>query len=604
MARLLGIDVSARVARAILVRTQYRKVVLEGLGEVPIETNPGSDSAAVHAAEINAIRAAVAEAQAGRGPGSRTSWAPAGVETSKSGGATARPDAVAVALPGDRCFYRRLELPRAAQREIHNVLAFELESTVPFELDGAVWDHRILKKGPTPDLMAVLAAIARIDDVMERVRIVNEAIGREPEMVGPGALPLANLVSLIADLDPAVVARSRLKAAVPLRRGLFSRKPAPLVPTPGTPLPLGMAQMEAGDDAPTFVAEAPIALPEIRLGPVAIVDLGESRSEVLFLASGEPVFVRTISRGTAGLTPANAELLARELKQTIGAFRASGGEAPIEVFLSGGGSSVHGAEYFLTTALGIPVRRLPVPAIEGVSAEQAHRMPHFAKALGLALGLDGGGRGLNLRTGALEASRTYPHLREKLPLLSGLAAVVLVSFGFSVVAEMRSLKAERQRLDENFALVTKEVLGEEIRDPGDALTKLEAGGGTEEEDPLPGVDAFDVMVQLSKSVPADVVHDVVEFDIARGHAVIHGAVPKETDAQATADKIAEGMRKNPCLKDVKIQKVQQYGTDKQKYIMELDTRCRDKKATAKDDKGKKPPADSKSDKSDSEKGLP
>jgi general secretion pathway protein L len=581
MARLLGIDVSARVARAILVRTQYRKVVLEGLGEVAFETGEGGVPR--EGAEVAAIRAAVADAQAGRAPGSRTSWAPGGADAGRSN--AARPDAVAVALPGDRCFYRLLELPRAAQREIDNVLAFELESTVPFELDGAVWDHRVLKKGPTPELMSLLTAIARTDDVMERVRVVNEAIGREPEMVGPGALPLANLVPLVADLDPAVAAKARLKASAP-RRLLFSRKPPG--PPAGTPLPLGMAQSEVSDDAPTFVGEAAPA--PIQLGPVAIVDLGETRSEVVFLSSGEPVFVRTISRGTAGLNATTAELLSRELRQTVGAFRASGGEQPVAIFLSGGGSSISDADTYLTRELGIPVRRLPLAAIEGVSADQAPRMPHFAKALGLALGLEGGGRGLNLRQGALEASRHYPHLREKLPLLSGLAAVVLVSFGFSVVAEMRSLKAERERLDEHLALVTKEVLGEELKDPDAVREKLKPEA-PEDEDPLPGADGFDVMVQLSKSVPADVTHDVVEFDVARGHAVIHGAVPKEADAQATADKIAEGMRKHPCMRDVKIQKVQQFGVDKQKYIMELDVRCREKKAPAKDDKGKKLPAE-------------
>ena len=92
------------------------------------------------------------------------------------------------------------------------------------------------------------------------------------------------------------------------------------------------------------------------------------------------------------------------------------------------------------------------------------------------------------------------------------------------------------------------------------------------------------MVQLSKSVPEGVVHDVAEFDVSRGHAIIHGVVPKEADAQKTAETIAEGMRKHACLKDVKIQKVQQFGTDKQKYIMEMDVRCGERKK--KDDKKK------------------
>lgn len=551
MAKLLGIDVSGRVARAILVRTGYRRVVLEGLGEAPIVTT-----------EADAVREAVSNlGETMRAPMSMRSGlasAPPAAPGSTVAGARAgaRADAVAVALAGDRCFYRRLELPRAAQRELQNVLAFELESTVPFEMEGAVHDHRILKRGPTPELVAVIAAIARMEDVVDRVAVVNEAIGREPEVVGPGALPLATLVGLVPELDPESHARAAAKAK---------------------PRAKSIAGLPAGAAAPPEpVADSP------RIGPVAVVDLGETRSEVVFLVGGEPVFVRTISRGTAGL-PATAGALGRELRQTIAAFRALGAEAPVAIFLSGGGASVQGAEAFLTAELGVPVRRLPLPRIEGVTPEQAERLPHFAKALGLAVGIEGG-RGMNLRQGALEASRTYPFLREKLPLLSGLAAVIAVSFGFSVVAEMRSLKAERQHLDERLAVVSQEILGKETRDPAEARELLEAGTGADDEDPLPGADAFDVMVQLSKSVPEGVVHDVAEFDVSRGHAIIHGVVPKEADAQKTAETIAEGMRKHACLKDVKIQKVQQFGTDKQKYIMEMDVRCGERKK--KDDKKK------------------
>jgi general secretion pathway protein L len=418
--------------------------------------------------------------------------------------------------------------------------------------------------------VAVIAAIARTEDVVDRVAMVEEAIGREPEVVGPGALPLATLVSVIPELDPDAMARAALKA-----------RPKAKDKVAGLP--------------PAAVAEAEAAAEPVPIGPVAVVDLGETRSEVVFLVAGEPVFVRTISRGTAGLSPTTAAVLARELRQTHAAFRALGQDAPVAVYLAGGGASVTGAEAFLSAELGVPVRRLPPPRIEGVTPEQAERLPHFAKALGLALGVEGG-RGMNLRQGALEASRTYPFLREKLPLLSGLAAVIAVSFGFSVVAEMRSLGAERQHLDERLAVVSQEVLGTETRDPAEARELLEAGAGADEDDPLPGADAFDVMVQLSKSVPEGVVHDVAEFDVSRGHAIIHGVVPKETDAQKTAETIADGMRKHACLKDVKIQKVQQFGTDKQKYIMEMDVRCGERKK--KDDKKKAGSTSTSSTKSD------
>ena len=99
----------------------------------------------------------------------------------------------------------------------------------------------------------------------------------------------------------------------------------------------------------------------------------------------------------------------------------------------------------------------------------------------------------------------------------------------------------------------------------------------QEEDPFPHADGFDVMVELSKAVPKDVVHDVAEFDVARGHAVIQGLLPTGSDAQATVDKIAASFKLNPCMRDVKVSKVTQFGAEKQKYILELDVRCEEKK---------------------------
>src|SRR5205814_2952392 len=109
---------------------------------------------------------------------------------------------------------------------------------------------------------------------------------------------------------------------------------------------------------------------------------------------------------------------------------------------------------------------------------------------------------------------------DKVPLFAGLGAAILVSFGFSVLSQNRSLDSEHDMLEARLAAVTQEVLGESTSDPQKARDLLEHGPGSEE-DPLPQADAFDVMVQLSKAVPKEVVHDVLEFDVARnGHVNI------------------------------------------------------------------------------------
>jgi len=481
MARLLGIDASKTVVRTALVRTSYRRVTLEALGEADVAT-AGS--------EMEALRAAVG---------------------------ALRPDASAISLSGERSFYRRLELPAAAQKEIDNVLAFELEATVPFEMTDAVFDYRVLKRQPGSDVIPIFAALARADDVRERIALVREALGQEPERVGTGPLPLTNLGAVIPELD------------------------RPFSPSDGGPT-----------------------------GPIAILDLADATSDIAILEDGEPVFARTLSRGTAGL-PGSATALARELRQTFAAWRALGGAPLGGMYLVGGGASAQGAELYLSTELGVSILPLLSPRLEGITSEQTAMLPRFAKALGLALGLTGRAKGLNLRRGALEAERSYPFLREKIPLLAGLGAVILVSFGFSIIAEMRALDAERATLLAELGATSRDVLGEETTDPDHAKELLESGPGAGDDDPMPRADGFDVMVQLSKAVPKDLVHDVLEFDLSRGHVSIQGVVPTNRDAEH----IADNMKEHHCFKDVKIPRTSPFGSDgqKQKYVLEFDVKC-------------------------------
>jgi len=179
--------------------------------------------------------------------------------------------------------------------------------------------------------------------------------------------------------------------------------------------------------------------------------------------------------------------------------------------------------------------------------------------------------------------------------------VIVVSFAFSIVAQLRALGAERAILDAELKATTKDVFNEETADMARARELLDKGPAAGEEDPMPGADAFDVMLLYSESVPKEMggvplVHDVLEFDLNRGHVTITAVIPKDADAAATTDKIVAGMKENACFKDPKVQKTTQYGTDKQKYILELDIRCDDKKPAAKkptdaapkDDKGATP----------------
>lgn len=518
MARLLGIDAGQTVVRTVLVRTSYRHVGIEAIGEVPIAPVAGYDENVPEAERPEALRKRQIAAQ---------------VEAIRAAVGGQKADAASIVLSGERTFFRRLELPAAAQKELDNVLGFELEATAPFDIADAVYDYRVLRR-PAHEAatLPIFAALARTEDVRERIAIAREALGFEPERVGAGALPLVDLSMVMPELEH---------------------------PWKGSAAPAAPAGVGAASPSP------------MQAGPIALLELAETTTALVIVSAGEPAFARTLSRGTVGL-PASAPALARELRQTIAAWRALGGEPLSALWLAGAGAAAPGAAQFLAAELGVTVLPLPVPRVDGLTPEVAASIPRFAKALGLALGLATRSRTFNLRRGALEAERRYPFLREKIPLLSGLAAVIIVSYGFSIVAESRTLDAERELLGARLGQVTRDVLGEETSDPDHARELLEKGPGADE-DPRPRADAFDVMVELSKAVPTDVVHDVVELDVARGHVVIQGLVPTNRDAEHIAEKLKE----HRCFRDVKIPRTTQYAEGKQKYVLEFDIKCEEKK---------------------------
>lgn len=482
MSRILGIDIGKAVVRVALLRANYRKTILEALVEMPVVGT-----------EIDAIRSAVG---------------------------THKADGIAIAISGERTYYRTVDLPASALKEIESVLPFELEAQLPFEMTEAVFDYRIDKREAGSETLPIFSAIARTGDVLERIHLVKEALGLEPERVGTGALPLANLVSIMPDIERP-----------------FGKDAAP------------------GEIIP----------------PVAILDLGETTSDIVILRDGEPVFARTLSRGTMGL-PGSAPAISRELRQTFASWRASGGPPLAGMYLVGGGSVAQGAEVYLSTELGISILPLPRPNLEGVTAEQESMLPRFAKAIGLAMGLIGKPRGLNMRRGALEAARSYPFLREKIPLLVGLGSVVVLSFAFNLMAEHSSLSAEKELLLSQVETATGEVFGEETKEVDKAREMLDKRAAADD-DPLPKADAFDVLVKFSEAVPKEIVHDVLEFDLNRGHVNIQGTVPSIPDGQAIADK----MKEHKCFKDVKISRTAQYTGNKQKYVLEFDVKCEEKK---------------------------
>jgi general secretion pathway protein L len=370
-------------------------------------------------------------------------------------------DGIAVSVDGDAAFVHRLRLPPTAMKQLADVVPFELEAQVPVDIDDLVYDWVLLPRASGTGSIELLAGAVRTEHVKERIAVVTRAVSREVERVGVGALPLANLAALIPELS--------------------------------------------GND------------------PVAVLELGDERSEIVVLGRGYPLFARTLSMGVAGL-PESAPELAAGLRQTMAAIALQIGSPVQSLFLTGGGALAAGAEAYLGAELGIPVAQLPTPALDGLTDDQTQAMPRFSRALGLALGLRGRPHDLDLRRGTLQYQRGFAFVKERAPFLAALGGTILLSFFFSTWAELRSLGREHELLSAELATMTKEAFGEETTEAEHARELLATASARAEADPMPHIDGFDVMVELSKAVPPSITHDVEEFEVAREHLKIRGIV--------------------------------------------------------------------------------
>lgn len=481
MSTWMGVDVGATAVKVAVVRTAYRKVQLTGL-------------AVVELAQVGSVDEAVALA-------SRAALGEGGVA-----------DGIATSVDGTKATVRIVGLPGSAAKQVGDVLPFELEASVPLEMEDAVFDYRIMQglRETKGEELGVLTAISRIEDVRARIELVKAATGHEPERVGVGAFPIANMLQY-----------------------------APQLTDPGT---------------------------------VVIADLGHISSDILFLKAGEPVFARTIGYGTKGL-PMTASKLARELRTTIASHRALRGDPPTRLVLTGGGAYVVSAEQFLGAALGIPVQAMQAPQgleVLGVAPEVLGNVARFAKAIGLALGHAQKPLGFNLRRGPLAYERGFAWVKEKVPVLAGLGAVILVSFLFSAWAQLHAAGKEREVLEKALSNVTREVLGEETQSSLRANELLAKKTAINDDDPLPHADAFDVMVKLSEVIPPSMTHDIEELDVQKDHVIVHGIVGSIPDAQSIKTSLAS----ERCFKDTKITRTTQVvGGDRQKYVLEFELKC-------------------------------
>lgn len=440
MSKFVGIDIRPNLVRVAVLRSSYRRIEVEALREIETHGFDELEHAVRHVA----------------------------------GEFTRHGEAVAVTLGGQSAFIHRLALPPAALKQVEEVVPFELEARVPVDFDTLVFDSRVLPRQKNDSQVEVLAAAVPSELVKDRIELVKDALGQEPEQVGLAPLTLSNLTFVTRELR--------------------------------------------GDEC------------------VAVVELADTTCEVVIIHHGVAVFGRTLSLGVSGF-PASAPDLARTLRQTWVAWAATATPHVSKVYLCGGGADTEGITEYLTENSGVETVLLPEPEFGArLTEDQRAIWRRYARSMGVALSLRSGSKDLNLRKGALTYQRGYGFLKERVPLLSALGGALLLSFLFSAWAEDRALTQERESLAAALGQLSKQILQEESTD-ADYVQELLDKGLHREKDPQPEVDAFQLAILLSKHIPIELEHEVDELDLARNHVKLRGIAKSTEAAQKIAENL-------------------------------------------------------------------
>lgn len=175
MARYLGIEATDLKLKGAVLRTAYKKLVLEGVFSV--YRNPGPEGLAAAARDL-------------------ASLVQQSLQSSQPGARAGELDGVYAALPGTDVSLRVVSLPKAVHRRGDKGLRAELEDNVPFDVDECLVDAQVIQNADPVELLAAAARTDRVQSFVDSLR----AGGLEPREVGVGPVALAELATEIPDL--------------------------------------------------------------------------------------------------------------------------------------------------------------------------------------------------------------------------------------------------------------------------------------------------------------------------------------------------------------------------------------------------------------------
>ncbi len=452
-----------------------------------------------------------------------------------SSGLPGRPQLVFSSLPADAVLLRTVEVPKVAARRADAILRREIEDDLPIDLDDAVLDH-IDRPVPGRPLLRSLVAVARTEDVREVLELLD-GVNLDPAELGAGAsvyTELARVSPLLAGADPVMIVDmgSRLT---------------------------DMAILESGETA------------AMRTVSVGGNDLTRALAEHYRCSFEKAEEYKTLSAWqdmAAVLDPALQRILP-QFKQTMLSFAARTGRRVTRILLAGGVGLLPGLPEVLSQALQVPVALL-CEELEPEAGESPETQP-FLRATALAWRAIAGPaeQRLDLRKGpfVFRGQARATRRRWVRAVVAGL--VIVLGWSFYSLARISSLEARQAKQRQQLGELTRMYLGDEIRDFDRAEKMMQSARPIKS--PMPKADAFDIISEMSRIIPEEIIHDIDQLEIKPGKVQIRGVV----DTISARDEIIARLEEyTECVTAISKGKTTKRPKDnRQKYTLDLETEC-------------------------------
>jgi len=412
-------------------------------------------------------------------------------------------DGLSVALSGSDVLTRFVSLPFTG-RKVAQVLEFEVEGDVPFDLDEYVIEHQVLDT--TDGTSRVLATLATRDEIASQLSDLAHA-SLNPSVLTPDFLTYADLIHVL--VDPTVPGTDG--AAAPLANQLSDTEALAVIDIGASKTNVGIF---AGPDAEVVsVRTIPLAGDVItgeiaREFGLAWTDAEQGKVRDGCVLNGNAVSASQDKRRVSDTIQSALTPLIRELALTLRTAAAQG--TPVaRVLLCGGTSILPGLKEYLTDRLGLKVEPVPFPeALKPTDAPPPVDPAVFVQSVALSLVPITRTVRVNFRTGEFVFRSEAQAYKTKLfvPIALTIALIVALLASFMSTYQLNQKKVAVLEVEQ--AVVFQAALAGETMVPGKGLSQMETRKGEmtrllSAAGVLKGMSPLAVMTILAQNLPPE-----------------------------------------------------------------------------------------------------